>query len=124
MRLVQSLTFRERVQLLVGAILGLVVPSRLVRREMDHYAAAPEEFAATLRDTSPTIARVLLDERNEHMAERLVRLRREGYGRLAAVVGDAHVVGLAAALNRRGVPTETIPFARLRELTARRPSPP
>jgi pheromone shutdown protein TraB len=62
------------------------------------------------------MARVLLDERNEHMADRLTHLRRQGYGRIAAVVGDAHLPGLAAALGRRGVAVESIPFAKLREV--------
>ena len=48
--------------------------------------------------------------------ERLVVLRLQGYGRIAAVVGDAHLPGLAAALGRRGVAVESIPFAKLREV--------
>ena len=117
MRLIQTMPFKERVQLLVGAVVALFVPSRLVRREVDRYAAAPEEYTSAMRAASPTMARVLLDERNEHMADRLTQLRVQGYGRLAAVVGDAHLPGLAAALGRRGVAVETIPFSRLREVT-------
>lgn len=117
LRLVQTMPLKERVQLLVGAVVALFVPSRLVRREVDRYAAAPEEFTDALRATSPTVARVLLDERNEHMADRLAELRGRGFGRIAAVVGDAHLPGLAAALGRRGVAVEAIPFARLREVT-------
>jgi len=116
MRLVQSMPFRERVQLLFGAFVALFLPARLVTREMDKYAASPEEYTDQLRLASPTLARVLLDERNEHMAERLVVLRTRGYGRIAAVVGDAHLPGLAAALGRRGVAVESIPFAQLREV--------
>jgi pheromone shutdown protein TraB len=116
MRLVQSMPFKERVQLLFGAFVALFLPARLVTREMDRYAASPEEYTDQLRLASPTMARVLLDERNEHMADRLTHLRRQGYGRIAAVVGDAHLPGLAAALGRRGVAVESIPFAKLREV--------
>jgi pheromone shutdown protein TraB len=116
MRLVSSMPFKERIQLLVGAAVALFLPARLVTREMDRYAAAPEAYAEQLRLASPTLARVLLDERNEHMAERLVVLRLKGYGRIAAVVGDAHLPGLAAALGRRGVAVESIPFAKVREV--------
>jgi pheromone shutdown protein TraB len=124
LRLVQSMSFRERIQLLVGAVVALFVPSRLVRREVDRYSAAPEEYTSALRAASPTVARVLLDDRNEHMADRLTELRLQGYGRIAAVVGDAHLPGLAAALGRRGVPVETIPFARLREVRGPSSPPP
>lgn len=116
MRLVQSMPFQERVRLLFGAFVALFLPARLVTREMDRYAAAPKEYTDQLRLASPTLARVLLDERNEHMADRLTHLRLQGYGRLAAVVGDAHLPGLAAALGRRGIAVESIPFARLREV--------
>ncbi len=117
MNLMRSLPVKERVVLLTSSIVGLFVPSRVVSREMDRYAEAPEAFTAELRRTSPTLARVLVDDRNEHMADRLTELRRRGFGRLAVVVGDAHLVGLAAALKRRGVPVESIPFRDLRAVT-------
>ncbi len=117
LRLVQTMPFKERVTLLVGAIVGLFVPAKLVAREMDRYTEAPEEFSTQLREASPTIARVLLDERNEHMAERLVALRVRGFGRLAVVVGDAHLPGLSEALGRRGIPVEAIPFRDLQRAT-------
>ena len=119
-RLLAALPLKERVTLLVGAFLGLFVPSRVVTQEMDRYTEDPEEFASELRRASPTLARVLLDDRNEHMAERLATLRTRGYGRLAAVVGDAHLPGLRQALARRGVPVEAIGFRELRGPT--RPS--
>lgn len=116
-RLVRSMPLRERVALLVGAFVALFVPARLVEREIDRYVESPEAYTEELRRASPTIAHVLLDERNEHMAERLATLRGRGYGRLAAVVGDAHLSGLGSALRRRGVPIESIPFRALREPT-------
>ncbi len=121
--LVRTMPFKERVQLLFGAFVGLFVPARVVEREIDRYVVAPTDYTEQLRQASPTLARVLIDDRNEHMADRLVQLRGRGYGRMAAVVGDAHVTGLKNALGRRGVPTETVTFGELRGLTASRPSP-
>ena len=123
LRLIQTMPFKERVQLLVGALAAFLIPTRLIQREVDRYAESPEEYTTALRQASPTVARVLLDERNEHMADRLVALRVQGYGRIAAVVGDAHLPGLAAALGRRGVAVETIPFSQLRDVTGPRPTP-
>ena len=121
MELVRTMPFKERVTLLVGSVVALFVPARFVEREMDKYAEEPAAYTAELRRASPTLARVLLDDRNEHMADRLTTLRNRGYGRMAVVVGDAHVDGLRAALGRRGVPVETIPLQQLRGATA--PSP-
>ena len=114
--LLTSLSLKERVSLVVGAVVGLFVPARVVTEQMDRYADDPQEFETELRRASPTLAKVLLDDRNEHMADRLAGLRARGYGRLAAVVGDAHLPGLVQALHRRGVPVETIGFRELRAI--------
>jgi hypothetical protein len=39
--------------------------------------------------------------------------RRRGLGRVAAVVGDAHVPGLTEALRRRGIPVESVSLGEL-----------
>jgi pheromone shutdown protein TraB len=119
--LVRSMSFKERVTLLTSSIVGLFLPTRVVHREMDRYAEAPAEFTDELRRVSPTTARVLLDDRNEHMADRLASLRQQGYGRVAAVLGDAHLEGLRSALARRGVPSEVVRFSELRATRASSP---
>ena len=121
-RLVRAMPLRERLTILVSAVVALFLPARVVEREMDRYVEAPDDYAAQLREASPTLARVLLDERNEHMADRLRAIRAQGYGRVAAVVGDAHLAGLRGALGRRGIPTETVPFRDLRAPTGPGPS--
>lgn len=117
-RLLTSMTARERVSLFLGSVLGLFIPSRVVRGQIEQYTDAPTDYLHEVRAVYPSVARVLLDERNEHMADRLCELRGRGFGRVAAVVGDAHVPGLADALKRRGIPCEEIPFGRLRTLRA------
>lgn len=112
-RLLRSLSFKERVGMVVGAIVGLVVPTRVVQNQLDKYNEAPEPVLDEMRRAYPGIARVLIDERNEHMADRLAEARRRGIGRIAAVVGDAHVAGLAEALSRRGIPTDRLPLSQL-----------
>jgi len=119
--LVRSMPFKERVMLLASAVVGLFLPARVVNREMDRYAEDPSEYTEELRRVSPTTARVLLDDRNEHMAQRLAAIKQQGHGRLAAVVGDAHLEGLKAALARYGVPSEVVRFAELRSPTASSP---
>jgi pheromone shutdown protein TraB len=114
-RLLGSLSFRERVQLVAGGVLGLFLPARVVRGQIGEYSRASDEYLSEIRRVYPTVGRVLLDDRNEHMAERLAAIRTQGLGRVAAVVGDAHVSGLSQALERRGIPTRQV---RLKELTA------
>ncbi|MCI4353861.1 MAG: TraB domain-containing protein [Thermoplasmata archaeon] len=112
-RLLGSLSVRERVGLVAGALLGLIIPTRVVEQQLDQYNEAPQPYLEEVRRVYPSIARVLLDERNEHMADRLLEARRKGFGRVAAVVGDAHVPGLADALRRRGIPVDTMALGEL-----------
>ncbi len=123
LHLVRAMPLRERVTLLASAVIGLFVPARVVEREMERYNAEPDAYAAELRRASPTLARVLLDDRNEHMAERLTEIRRRGYGRVAVVLGDAHLTGLGDALKRRGIPVESIRFRELVSAKGPAPSP-
>jgi len=119
--LVRAMSFKERVTLLISGLVGLFLPSRFVVREMDRYTESPKEYTEELRRFSPTVARVLLDDRNEHMADRLASLRQQGYRRMAVVLGDAHIEGLRTALGRRGLPSEVVRFSELRASKA--PSP-
>jgi len=116
--LMHGLSPKERVQLLVGGLVGLVLPSRMVRREVDRYAQAPGEYLADLREASPQLARVLIDDRNLRMADRIVDLVARGHRRPLVVVGDAHRPGIEAALRSRGIAVVAIPFAELERFTA------
>ena len=113
-RLLASMSPNERIRLIAGAVLGLVIPARAVKRELDHYSEAPEEYTDQIRTSFPSVARVLIDERNEHMAGRLEEMWHRGLRQIAVVVGDAHVPGLAEALRRRQLPVETVSFGQLR----------
>lgn len=113
-RLLGALSPYERVRLLAGAVLGLVIPARVVQGELTHYTEAPSDYTDQIRAGFPTVARVLIDERNEHMAGRLEEMWRRGLRHIAVVVGDAHVPGLAAELKKRQLPVETVTLGQLR----------
>jgi pheromone shutdown protein TraB len=121
-RLLRSMSVRERLSLLVGSVIGFFLPSGVVQAQIGAYQEAPADLLEEMRAQFPGVSRVLLDERNEHMASRLAELRSKGYGRIAAVVGDAHLPGLADALGRRGIPAERVPLAQLRALGTTAPS--
>ncbi|MCI4346565.1 MAG: TraB/GumN family protein [Thermoplasmata archaeon] len=112
-RLLHSLSLKERVALFAGAIVGLFLPGELVGRQLDAYQAEPASYTDELRRAMPGVAKVLLDDRNEHMADRLAEARGRGLTRIAAVIGDAHLPGLCEALERRGIGSERIPFSEL-----------
>lgn len=82
--------------------MGLVssLPSRKkasIEAELARYHADPEAYLGELGDQFPTIKRVLIDERNVHMADQLRGLARD-VPVVLAVVGDGHVPGLVGLL--------------------------
>ncbi len=123
-RLLSSLSPRERVKLLASTVLALFIPSRVVEREIAEYSQHRDEYLGALRQQYPSLARVLLDERNVHMAERIAALARS-YGRVAAVVGDAHVTGLSQVIAGSGLMVESVHLeALIGDGPSAAPSPP
>ncbi len=106
----REMSFPERVRLVVFALGGLFVRKKRVEAELDRFyqdeRAYVEQFAREL----PTVKRILIDERDDHMASALRRLH-EAKGQVLAVVGDGHIEGLGRRLV--DVPVEVV---RLRDL--------
>lgn len=96
-RLLSSLTLKERVMLMVSSVFALVIPAKVAKKELKEYSEGSDDYVQAMRQQFPTVARVLLDERNEHMAARL-KVLSDRFGKVAAVVGDAHTAGLEKLL--------------------------
>ena len=106
----QSMSFPERVRLVVFAVSGLFVRRRQVEAELDRFYQDESGYLEQFAKELPTVKRVLIDERNAHMAGALRELH-AAKGEVVAVVGDGHVEGLGRLL--RDVPLEVV---RLQEL--------
>lgn len=117
-RLMQSLTPKERVQLLIASVVALFIPTRVVEKQIQSYTAEREDYLEALRTQYPSVTRVLIDERNVHMAQRLGELAGR-HARVMAVVGDAHVSGLQAALTQAGHPVNLVHLETLHPGTAK-----
>jgi pheromone shutdown protein TraB len=118
-RLLASLSGRERLRLLLSTLAAFVIPTGLMKGSLEDYAEGREDLLAALRRSYPGLTRVLVDERNEHMAARLASLARET-PRVAAALGDAHLPGVSEILRRAGL---TVSVVHLEELAAPPPPP-
>lgn len=98
-RLWSEMSFGERIRLLFSSLFARFRFRRgvSVEAEIARYESDPNAYLEELAKHYPTLKRVLLDERNEHMAGRLRRLVGE-HPRVVAVVGDGHVDGLTRLL--------------------------
>lgn len=118
-RLLSEMRFGEKMRLAGSAVVGVLIPGKSVEKQVsemqENYVAYFEEMGKKF----PTLKRVLLDERNEHMARALVELSKTNE-RVVAVVGDGHVDGMLGILQRQGAQVEVV---RLKDLRARAMAP-
>lgn len=118
-RLLKEMRFSEKAKLAGSALVGVLLPGKSVEKQVDemqeNYAAYFEEMGKRF----PTLKRVLLDERNEHMANALLEIAKTNE-RVVAVVGDGHVDGMLPLLLKANAQVETV---RLKDLRAKDEAP-
>jgi pheromone shutdown protein TraB len=119
-RLVKEMRFGEKMRLAGSAFLGVIIPSKNVEKQVAQMQEDYASYFAEMGKKFPTLKRVLLDERNEHMARALVEIAKTGQ-RVVAVVGDGHVDGMLAILRGQGQQVEVV---RLKDLRAKQEAPP
>jgi len=107
-----GMPFEERVKLVVSIVAGMFVSRRRVESELQKFAADSASYLEEVGQQFPHIKRVLLDDRNTHMAGRLRELHATR-DRVVAVVGDGHIDGLRQAL--ADLPVEVIRLRQLRD---------
>ena len=84
-----------------------------VEKTLEDFAQDEERYIDDLRKRFPTLVRIIIDERNEHMASEINRAL-ENYGNIIVVMGDAHVEMVSKMLK-----TDNVKKIRLRELMNR-----
>lgn len=120
-RLRKEMGFGEKARLVGSAVVGLlpVLPGKSIEKQVEEMQ---EDYTIYFREMGkkfPTLKRVLLDERNVHMANALEGLQ-QTHERVVAVLGDGHVDGIREILAAKGLAVETV---RLKELRAKPPAP-
>jgi len=111
-RMWNTMPFSEKFKLLFSGFAGFFVSKKRVEQELKNYQQNFDSYIQEIGKKFPTIKRTLIDERNEHMALKLVALH-EKHQKIIACVGDGHVPGISALLQQKQIPFETI---RLQEL--------
>ncbi len=106
-RLMSEMSFKEKIMLFAGGIVGLFTSKERIEKEMDRYYSIEETGAvpegglmSDLGSQMPTIFKILIDDRNRFMANNLQELE-ERFGSVVAVVGDGHVPGLKKELKEK-----------------------
>ena len=110
----RKMSFKERVNLLGGAFMGIFIPKERVEKEIVQYEQNSDEYIRSMGEGFPTIKEVLIDDRNRYMAQQLTTLSQQ-HSNIVAIVGDGHIPGLLEAL--KGVEVSVIRLKELRSGT-------
>lgn len=116
-RLWAMMSFGEKLKLLAAGAGGFFASRQKIEEELKEFEKNPDKYLQMFEQEFPAIKKVLIDERNAHMATQLRTLSRR-YASIVAVIGDGHISGLTKLL--RELQPEIV---RLSELMAPVPEP-
>lgn len=113
-RMRRTMTLREKASMLFGGFLSLFAKKSTIERELKEYHRNEEKYLKEMGKRYPSIVRILIDDRNRFMAEKLRSIASESQSVLA-VVGDGHISGLSRLIEDFA----DVEVLRLEELRAR-----
>jgi len=94
----KGMGFSEKIKLLFSASAGLFVRKERVEKEIEKFETEYDRYMEMLDSEFPVLKKVLIDERNNYMANRIRELNRS-YENIVAIVGDGHIEGMKKILN-------------------------
>jgi len=115
-RMLKSMSFREKLRMMFSGFGGLFVSKKRVEKELGKLEGNFDSYIDQIGKKFPTIKRVLIDERNEHMAQQL-KMATEQHEKIIAVIGDGHVPGISKILQKKELEFEAIRLSELRNQT-------
>jgi len=116
MRFRKQMTFKEKLKWW-GSMFALpFIRKKTVEKELERYEEEGESVIEEAGKSFPTLKKVLLDDRNQHMANNLLQME-EKHGKVLAIVGDGHIPGMSEILKSR-----ELKLIRLKEVREWKPS--
>ncbi len=112
-RMLKEMSATEKLRLIISAFGSILVSKKQVDKEIDKIEMNLEKYLNQVGDKFPTIKRVLIDERNQHMVQQLIKAQ-ENYENVIAIVGDGHIPGLESLLEENNHLCETIRLKQIR----------
>jgi pheromone shutdown protein TraB len=116
--MLRSMSLREKLRLVISGIGGMFVNKDRMDDELQKIEGNFDEYLKMIGERFPTVKAVLIDRRNDHMAQRLLGLHHH-FEKVVALVGDGHIPGLSQLLDKYEVSYETVRLRTLQEMEAR-----
>ncbi len=113
--MLRAMSLSEKFKFLLSGIGGLFVSKKNVEIELKKIERETESYIEQISKNFPTIKRILIDERNSHMAKKLMKLNEEKQ-KIIACVGDGHICGISKLLDQENIEYTTIRLSELRNM--------
>ncbi len=113
-KMIKKMSIREKIKMMFSGIGGFFISKKRVEKELENIQKNFDEYLNEIGKKFPTIKRVLIDERNEFMAQQLV-IANEKYKKVIAVVGDGHIPGLVDLLKKKDIIYETVRLSEIKD---------
>jgi pheromone shutdown protein TraB len=114
-RWMRSLSFKERMRLLLSVFGGVFASRKRVEKELGDFYNDEDAFVRQLGEQFPGTKKALIDDRNVYMANG-IRAARASFPVVVAVIGEGHLSGIRDELLKAGEPADGIRTISLREL--------
>jgi pheromone shutdown-related protein TraB len=112
-KMLKKMSFTEKLKLILSGLGGFFVSKKRVETELKKIEKNFDSYIERIGERFPTIKEVLVDERNDFMANQLTQAN-EQYSNIVAIVGDGHIPGLSRILEKKEIDFETIRLSELR----------
>lgn len=112
-KMLKSMTISEKIKLLLSGFSGFFIGRERVEKELNKIEKDFDKYLNEIGDRFPTIKRILIDERNENMAKKIIKLT-EDKNSIVACIGDGHINGISKILDKNKIEYKTIRLNDLR----------
>ena len=113
--MLRAMSLSEKFKFLLSGIGGLFVSKKKVEIEIKKIERETDSYIEQISKNFPTIKRTLIDERNNYMAKKLVKLNEEKE-KIIACVGDGHICGISKLMDQENIEYTTIRLSELRNM--------
>ncbi|RLF33873.1 MAG: hypothetical protein DRN07_01390 [Thermoplasmata archaeon] len=111
-RLWASLSLRKKISFIASLFLIFFIGKKDIENSLEHFEEDAENVFDELEKTFPEIKHILIDERNEFMAEKIRELI-SMTDKIVAVVGEGHIPGLVPLLECENIHIDVIHLSHL-----------
>jgi pheromone shutdown protein TraB len=112
-KMLKSMPLSEKLKLMFTGFGGFFVSRKRVEKELNNFENNFDKYIEQIGEKFPTIKRVLIDERNAYMVQKLVEINVQ-HEMVVAIIGDGHVPGISGLLTEKNIVFETIRLSELR----------